>query len=69
MPRVEFIQGNDLHLLRSGAEYFPALLQAINEAKMKFFWKPIFFSLMRRIPHSAGADTGCATRCQRAGGD
>jgi cardiolipin synthase len=43
MPRVEFIQGNDLHLLRSGAEYFPALLQAINEARNEIFLETYIF--------------------------
>ena len=43
MPRVEFIQGNDLHLLRSGAEYFPALLQAINEARNEIYLETYIF--------------------------
>lgn len=45
MRQVEFIASNEVRLLHCGAEYFPALLSAINRAKRDIYLETYIFAI------------------------
>ena len=45
MPPVEFTAGNEVRLLHCGAEYFPALIAAIDAARREIFLETYIFAL------------------------
>lgn len=44
MSKLDFIEGNDVQLLRCGAEYFPALISAVHAAQHEIYLETYIFS-------------------------
>lgn len=45
MPAIDFIAGNEITLLHCGAEYFPALVSAIDAARFEVYLETYIFAL------------------------
>jgi len=44
MPTVNFVADNDVRLLHTGAEFFPALLAAIDSAQYEIYFETYIFA-------------------------